>query len=317
MSDEALVIDLDQPEGKAAAPAANPPAEDEYGAPIQAQQEPGERKKPEEGIEDLAQQKADLEARLASERAAREAAEARANDSSLTAHESLKRVANSDLQQVLASKEVLERDAKDTRDAYRTAMEQGDFDAAAQAQEKMAQLAIQRTRLNSAEQQIKHYIENPQPQPKITKAPPDPATDLEGYLSTLTKPTADWLRRHPIYATNPAKNTRAMAAHMEAIDNKIVPDTPEYFAFVEKELGITSQQSKAQERVAEESPNPPPAAPVSRGNSNSSTTLPQERQITLTAEQVAMARDMDMTPREYALHLAALRSEGKMGRTQS
>jgi hypothetical protein len=300
MSDTALVIDLDQPEGTPAA-APPPPAEDEYGAPVAA--EP--RRSPEEGIDELARQKADFEAKLAAERSAREAAEARAQESGQVAQQSTQRAMNADLQQVLAAKEVLERDAKQTRDNYRYAMEQGDFDAAAQAQEAMANLAIQRTRLNSAESTIKHRIDNPPAaqQRQVRPAEPaDPIKDPEGYLAGLTKPTADWLRQHPEYFQDPRKNTKAYAAHLEAVADDIKPDTPEYFRFVEQRLGIGGQ-SKALARVQDPAP-VPVSAPVSRGNSSSSSTLPNRSgQVTLTAEQVQMAKDLDMTPREYALHL--------------
>lgn len=68
--------------------------------------------------------------------------------------------------------------------------------------------------------------------------PPKPQEGDQLDLSPFTKPTADWIAKHPemmlITAGGEAKRQIAMAGHWEAIEAGLKPDTDAYFEFMDR-----------------------------------------------------------------------------------
>ena len=103
-----------------------------------------------------------------------------------------------------------------------------------------------------------------------------------------------------------------IAAHNLVTADGIASDTPEYFASVEKVLGIGAPveedalsfaSAPAQRRSA------PAAAPVSRTGTATGT---RPNIVRLSAEEREMASMMGMTPEDYARNKVALKREGKL-----
>jgi hypothetical protein len=139
----------------------------------------------------------------------------------------------------------------------------------------------------------------------------------------LSPQSADWVRAHPEFVTDPRLNRKMIAAHELAMADGLDADTPEYFAAVEATLGVAERGNgrAAQEAASEASAAAakkaggrsaaPPAAPVSR-EAPSAGSGRKPNAVRLTREEVDMAEMMGMTPQEYAKHKIALQSEGKM-----
>lgn len=101
---------------------------------------------------------------------------------------------------------------------------------------------------------------------KRTEAPQDraqpPSDPVEAFIQSRQNPTTQaWLRQHREFVADPAKNKKLTAAHYRADAEGIAIDSPQYFDFIEKELGL---------KEAPQSPPPPgsqrrptaPTAPV-------------------------------------------------------
>jgi hypothetical protein len=101
-------------------------------------------------------------------------------------------------------------------------------------------------------------------------------------------------------------------AHEDAVDDGIQPDTDEYFEFIEGRMGINrdsaveSPMSEAAAPAPRRSVSPPPA-PVSRGNA------PRPNVMRLSRAEAETAKDLGMTPEEYAKNKAALIKENRYG----
>lgn len=188
------------------------------------------------------------------------------------------------------------------------AMQQGDFAAAADAQ---ASLAIQASRLTNLETGIEQARARPKPQAQVQQI-----DQVEYIARQLSPQSAAWVRAHPQYAREDHLFKRMVKAHELTMDNGIQIDTPAYFQSVESMLGI-GQPIETNGAVREqpvERRSAPPAAPVSR----ETTTLngDNRRVVRLSADQREMARNMDMSDKDYARYLIQIEEDKAAGRVQ-
>jgi hypothetical protein len=79
-----------------------------------------------------------------------------------------------------------------------------------------------------------------------------PADPVEGLAATRTEPTARWLREHREWVLDPKKNAKLSAAHFDAVAEGLREDSPEYFAHVERRIGLadTSRGNESEDRTA-------------------------------------------------------------------
>jgi hypothetical protein len=150
------------------------------------------------------------------------------------------------------------------------------------------------------------------PKPQL-RAPVDP---VEQFVSRLTPQSASWVRAHPEFVRDAAKNRKMLAAHEMAMADGLQADTPAYFAAIEDTLKIRAADPVVEhtddptsEAAAPVRRPPPAAAPVTRaGTSNGK----RANVVTLTPAEVEIAEMMKMTPQEYAVQKSALIKEGKL-----
>ncbi len=110
----------------------------------------------------------------------------------------------------------------------KAALETGDFDAAADAQERLADRVAERKRLEEA---------------KVTVARRPAGDPIEAHISQFTARTANWLREHKDWLADPRKNARLTGAHHLAVGEGLTPDTDEYFEHVERTIGLRGGNS--------------------------------------------------------------------------
>jgi hypothetical protein len=246
-----------------------------------------------------------LKADLANERALREAAEQRANAASAAEVQARTAVQGSQLDLVTNAISQFTSQKAQLEASYAQALTDQDFAAAAKIQGQMVEAQVKLSEMARAKAQMERA---PKPAPSVA---PDPVEQLAAQLSPKS---AEWVRNHPEFARDPAKKRRMERAHEDAVEDGLVPDSAEYFAFVENRLKVSRADAEsAQEaysdaaRPTQTRSAPPASAPVSRtGNGTASRT----NVVTLTPEQVEMAKLMDMTPQEYARHTLAIKREG-------
>lgn len=272
------------------------------GADAPIAEPPPKAVEPAEGIEAL-------QANLERERSGRLAAEAREREA---IHEA--RTARTDVQETNL---VLFTNAIDTikqsneilKGNYRDAMTNGDFDAASEAQMSMATNAAKMQRLEEGKTELEARAKEPVQERRSS----DP---VEAFAAQLSPKSADWVRAHPEYVTDPRLNQKMLAAHNLAMSDNIKADSPEYFEAIEDVLKIrrapvvveddaTSGAAQAVERRAS-----PAAAPVSRTPSHTNGTKPNT--VRLSAAEREIAAMNHQTDAEYAREKLALQREGKL-----
>jgi len=134
------------------------------------------------------------------------------------------------------------------RTKIKTAMEAGNWEAVADAQVELADARADFKRFTEAKNDIEVQRQTPQ-RTETRQAPSAPADPLEAFLAQRSPATAAWLRSHPDEAKALAYNdtrrsAKINAAHNDALAEGHGLDSPEYFAHVEKFLGLTKAPAK-------------------------------------------------------------------------
>jgi hypothetical protein len=199
------------------------------------------------------------EAALARERDARVQAEREGQ----TAREQLARVEAARVTERKAALQAELDAAKTARDmaqqAYRVAREAGDIDAELNAQELLTgaignirDVERQLSAAPEAPQVDRHEAPRPAPQPHV-----------------MSKASRDWIAAHPRFDSDPVYRQATVAAHMQAVQQGVPVDSPEYFQHIEGRLAVMfDEPTTTRPRQTDR----PLAAPPSRGDQSAAAT---------------------------------------------
>ena len=277
------------------------PQEDEIQI-VEAPEEPKIEEKPSLTVEDGINE---LKFKLEEERKAREAAERRAKEAYEQASAAKNDANDSNLRMIDTAIDTVKRNQEILKQNLRDAVAAGDADAQADILMSIQKMQSDHEKLLYGKQQYEATVKT---------APADP---VEAMASNLTPRSAEWVRAHPEFARDQVLTRRMVRAHEDAIDEGIRPDTDEYFEYVETRLKVRQAPVQQQEAALSEASTStsgrraaaPPAAPVSRSGTGTGS---RPNVVTLTRAEQEAARDMGMTPKEYAENKMALVRAGKL-----
>lgn len=266
----------------------------------------------EEGLEKLKKQLADETKARESADVARADAERRADEASKA--EVAARTESQDNRLHLVTNAIATvtqaNDVLETK--YAEALAAQDFPAAAKVQREMTTNSAKLLQLETGKAALEKA-----PKPTI-RPPTDP---VEQFVAPMTQQSADWVRAHPEFARDPKKTRKMIRAHEDALDDGMRADTPAYFSYIEKTLGLAPPDdggtvvdtgealSQASTAAAKGRQVAPASAPVSRSG-NGAGKRPES--VTLSPAEVEMAGNMGMTVQEYARNKVALKKDGKL-----
>ena len=258
------------------------------------------------------------------EREARKQAEYYAHQQAQQVGYARNEVQDSNLKIIMNAIDATEQAAANAEFEYAQAMAAGNHALAAKAQRAIAQAEAHLLQLQNGKQRLEETLQDPAE--GAVYAPPVPSFEpqipqdpVEMYASQLAPRSAQWLREHPEAVNKIGKLTRA---HQDALEDGIVPESNEYFSFIESRLGY-DDSPRAESR--HQDPQPAPvnrrslaSAPVSSaatvssrsgGNSNSMVLSSEEVEFALLAEP-ELPRDKAIEA--YARNKAHLVRQGKL-----
>lgn len=279
--------------------------EDEPAARVEKAEKPlkVEREEPEadDGVKALQAQMAEMQRASATEtaRLARERDEAlRERDDARTA------AADTEADLISNGLTSAQSEVKAARAALKTAIETGDIDAQADAQERIGRGAADIREFERAAATIAEREKAPKPEPRQQEQP----SDINVVIDRMQLMPAEkaWLKEHSDALTDPGRKVELDAAYFKATRKGFVRGTPDYFQFLETEMEYT--KPAAQERQEERQVMP--AAPVSRDSRSSVDGKPlNNNQVRLTPQQREFAQMAGVTDREYAAGLLQMESD--------
>ena len=255
----------------------------------------------EDSIEELKAKLKDTKQKYNEEKKARQEAESVAYKASAESEEN-------QIHLVSGALETLRREQEMLKHTMKEVMAVGDFDRAVELQESFQSNINKITRLEDGLTEMKNT-------PR--REAPAPARDIvDTLMQQVTPRSARWLDSNREHLQDSRMLRIMERAHGDALDNQIIPESDDYFRFIENRLGIgKTKEAPRGSRYdddddvmsgASNSTNrrqsAPAAAPVSR-SSGGPTGNP--RVIRLTPDQAEAARISGISPKEYWENLQA------------
>lgn len=254
----------------------------------------------------------ELKKKLDIEKRAREEAERRAYAAQNNANKANFDARRADLQSVESALEIVKSRDESLKRAYAEAHASGDSERVAEIVKAMTVNEEQKKDLKKGKKELKRQLEVAERQPVQPVAPPQ-ADMVEQIAQSVSPRSAAWLRDSKDHLKDERSIRKMFRAHEDAVEDGLAPDSDEYFSFIEGRLGISRHQEEAESPMSSASTPaprraaaPPPAAPVSRQSSQSNV-------MRLTRAEADTARDLGMTPEEYAKNKAMLIKEKRYG----
>lgn len=186
--------------------------------------------------------------------------------------------------------------------------ESADYKLHAEATRRMSLAASKINALEDAKATLDRAFEQQRQAP-----PPPPRQDFEAQIANAPEKAKIWLRQHPEYVTDPEKRAEAGVFHKRAIRAGFQELSPEYFDYIETELGLKQRQGAMDEDESPPKKSAVVSAPVTREAPSLGSGKPLSNKVTLTAAEVDMAQRLGLEPQEYArqkLKMAQLKKEG-------
>lgn len=255
----------------------------------------------EDSIEELKSKLKDTRQKYNEEKKARQEAES-------VAYKASAEVEENQIHLVSGALETLRREQEMLKHTMKEVMAVGDFDRAVELQESFQSNINKITRLEDGLSEMKN---------NTRREAPAPARDIvDTLMQQVTPRSAKWLDQNREHLQDSRMLRIMERAHGDALDNQIIPESDDYFRFIENRLGIgKTKEAPRGSRYdddddvmsgASNSTNrrqsAPAAAPVSR-SSGGPTGNP--RVIRLTPDQAEAARISGISPKEYWENLQA------------
>ncbi len=245
-----------------------------------------------EGIEEL---RAQLEAARSSERTERDrriGAETEVAQSRTRVASAHTEVIDSHLASVESAAQAEQAKLAAAKQAYKQALEAGDWNAVTEANEQIAGSKAILLRLDEGKADLEARKAAPPQREEPIQRQTQQGDPLENAIARLTPRTQAWLRKHPECVLDTAKNLEANAADSMAKAKGFIPDSDAYFDYCERFLGYKIDEAEPRTRTAtpQTRTRPMAAAPVRNGSTQSNGDL-GEGQVILTMEEQAVAND--------------------------
>jgi hypothetical protein len=264
--------------------------------------ETGDKNDPlEDSIEELKSKLKDTRQKYNDEKKARQEAES-------VAYKASAEVEENQIHLVSGALETLRREQDMLKHTMKEVMAVGDFDRAVELQESFQSNINKITRLEDGLSEMKNA-------PR--REAPAPSRDIvDTLMQQVTPRSARWLDSNREHLQDSRMLRIMERAHGDALDNQIIPESDDYFRFIENRLGIGKTKEAPRgsrydddDEVMSGASNStnrrqsaPAAAPVSR-SSGGPTGNP--RVIRLTPDQAEAARISGISPKEYWENLQA------------
>lgn len=265
--------------------------------------------------DDLSAELAAYKQRLLAESQARETAERQRNEAVKAAQDATTSVSDSQWHMLKSAVDARKADIESAKRDYVQAMEKGDWTAVADANARMAEHAAEKKQYESSLAQLEEWRKQPnrQQQTPVVQQQSPQIDVVEARARQSTPRAAEWIRRHPDVVRDPETWNRIVAAANYSTNvRRLAPDSPEWLAAIEADIGMQSQVS-AQQLAAQQAQQRrgQVAAPPSRSATGQNGARSSGQRI-LTHKQAAAAADMGMTNEEYWTYLQECIADGSI-----
>jgi hypothetical protein len=198
------------------------------------------------------------------------------------------------------------------QEEYERAAAAGEWNKAANAQAAMAAAVADVREYEAAADELAGTIEAFKKRPPAKPKQAAPADPFEANIANFPEKSREWCRKNRDDLTKSvARGKLAEAGHWLAVDAGIQPETPEYFAYLDKHMGYggTEVTKKQQSRPSTRPTGQPRVA--APGGARSAAPRGGAGEVVLSRAEVNMAKTMGISVKEYAKNKAEIIKNGK------
>ena len=194
------------------------------------------------------------------------------------------------------------------KSAYKEAIEAGDIDKQVAAQQALAQLAMEGSRVNQlkANQQQKLQRAPEQPQQNYAQMAQQMPTqqDISQAAQRIDPKAEDWSSRNPWFGTDNAMTYTAFDIHRRLVEEEgFDPQSQEYYGEVDKRIRLEFPHKFANMDQSTEAPSQAPVQNVASAKRPAA--KGRRKTVKLTPSQVAISKRLGVPLEEYAKQLTA------------
>ena len=206
------------------------------------------------------------------------------------------RYLTSDQQRLGEAKSRIETQSVALKQIIRKAREEGDVDTEMEAQERLAQLAVEQRQIQNYESFSRHQAEAPPAQVPVAQ----PQTQAR-QPARLDPKAEQWAEDNPWFGKDMVMTHTAWGIHRQLVqEEQLDPQSDEYYDELNRRLKETFPQKLSQS--AQNSRSPRPAQAVAPANRSSGVNNAR-RTVRLSPSQVAIAKKLGVPLEEYAKYV--------------
>ena len=193
------------------------------------------------------------------------------------------------------------------KSAYKEAIEAGDIDKQVAAQQALAQLAMEGSRVNQLKANQQQKLQRaPQPQENYAQMAQQMPTqqDISQAAQRIDPKAEDWSSRNPWFGTDNAMTYTAFDIHRRLVEEEgFDPQSQEYYGEVDKRIRLEFPHKFGNMDQSTEAPSQAPVQNVASAKRPAA--KGRRKTVKLTPSQVAISKRLGVPLEEYAKQLAA------------
>lgn len=226
---------------------------------------------------------------------------------------------------ILNALDAAESEAQSASGAFEQAVANGDYKAQSEANRRLAKAEAAISRHEEAKAAYEEAKKTKTEKKPETQAQQSQQDLFENAIKALPDVAKNWLRSHPEYITDSAKNEDIQYFHQTAIRGGLRAYSPEYFESIEIQAGLRKKPDQVVEDEDDEVEVEPPVrqrskvvtqAPPTRDAVSVSTGKPSSTRVTLSPAQREAARISGVDEISYAKGVLELEKRKKNGMYQ-
>lgn len=193
-----------------------------------------------------------------------------------------------------------------------------DAKGVAAAQRELTQITTDLVEIERIEGELRHKVKLAREGKLPVQQPQSQVDPFEAHISGMAPASQEWCRKHKADLTKPGRDNVAVAAHTLALARGLEINTPEYFKFLDAQMGyeaepVTTPTPKTKTKTPAAARKPVGRAQTAAPAGGVSPRGGGVTEVRLSRAEVEIARSMGMTPKDYAANKAKIISNGKTG----
>lgn len=196
------------------------------------------------------------------------------------------------------------------------AFKANDAAAVAKAQRELTQITADLVEIERHEESVRRKVELAREGKLPAPARPQSqhADPFEAHIAGMTPASQEWCRTHKADLTKDGRDRVAVAAHTIALARGLKSDTPEYFKFLDAQMGYEAEPVTTTPKTKTPAARKPvgraqTAAPAGGGISARSGVT----EVKLSRAEIQMAQSMNISIKDYAANKAKIIKNGETG----